>query len=436
MRKKKNSKDSSAFSRVIIVLSVLLAVSLFSLLYLYHSSSGGESVKEENRVRISFSWWGNDPRHVYTLKGIDLFEEKNPGIEVNPSYGVWDGFEYHNEVVMRSHTEADVMQINYAWLSTYSQDGEGYLDLSTLGDEIDLSQFSREDLDYGTMNGKLNALPIAYNMPVFFYNQDILDRYGLEAPGTWDELSEDAAVLSKDGIYLLGGVKKHIWLMLLAWYEQNSGKDSFAQDGTCLIDQQGFEDILDFYRKLLDEKVIMPVDEFGQQFVTQKQAGILCWISDVDRYCDPLDEKGISLTMGRNLSRADGGCTGWRLKPATMLAVSSITDQPEAAGKLLDYLLNDPDYAVLQGTEKGMPVSMVSRKAVEDSGSADRFEAEATDALIARQDQLETIIPQMENDAVISAFKEEADKYLYGREEKEICAGNIVREIREATAAK
>ena len=69
------------------------------------------------------------------------------------------------------------MQINYGWLSQYSPDGEGYYDLYQLSDYIDLSGYSQADLDFGTVNGKLNALPIAYNSTVTFYNKDIFDKY-------------------------------------------------------------------------------------------------------------------------------------------------------------------------------------------------------------------------------------------------------------------
>lgn len=434
MRKTKTDKESAAFLRLIIILLLLLAASCIILALQYVPGSRKPDISGESKTHISCSWWGNDPRHIYTLDGIDRFEKQNPEIKVTPSYGVWDGFEYHNEVVMRSHTEADVMQINYAWLSTFSPDGSGYYDLRKLDDVIDLSQFSEKDLAYGTMSGKLNALPIAYNMPAFFYNQDILDRYHLTVPESWDDLFEDARVLSEDGIYLLGGSKKHIWLMLLAWYRQTEGSDSFSADGTCLIDEKGFGKILDFYKSLLDEKVIMPINEFGQQFQSGTQAGILCWISDADRFCQPLDEKGISVTLGPSLSLEKDDLTGWLLKPATMLAVSSITDHPQEAGKLLNYFLNDPDFALLQGTEKGLPVSQSARSAVEESGEADVHEMAATEMMTAHLDEIRTIIPQMENDDIISAFKEEADRYLYGKAGKEECTAAIVRKIAEITA--
>ena len=37
-------------------------------------------------------------------------------------------------------------------------------------------------------NGKLNALPIAFNSYEFYYNALIWEKYNLEFPESWDDL--------------------------------------------------------------------------------------------------------------------------------------------------------------------------------------------------------------------------------------------------------
>ena len=34
--------------------------------------------ENQNRTEITFSWWGNDDRHAYTMDGIDIFCANNP----------------------------------------------------------------------------------------------------------------------------------------------------------------------------------------------------------------------------------------------------------------------------------------------------------------------------------------------------------------------
>lgn len=376
---------------------------------------------------ISFSWWGNDPRHLYTMAGVDLFMEKNPDINVNISYGIWNGYEDRNRVYMNSHTEPDVMQINYDWLSQYSEDGTGYYDLYQLKDNIDLSGYTEADLAFGEIDGKLNALPIAYNSAVVFYNKDLYDRYGLDVPKTWDDLFDAAEKMKGDGIYQLGAVKKHVFLMLAAYYEQTKGGPVFAADGTCQLDEDGMEYILNFYKRLIDEKVLLPIDEFDRsKLASGELAGSVFWISDISNYCTSIEEAGTPV-LGDYISVDENDePVGWYKKPATMYAISADTDHPESAAKLLDFLVNDPDMAVLQGTEKGIPVSSHALSAVREAGLLEGYSVEANDQMTDAGEALKTMVPAMEDETVIDAFKTGADTYLYDKADVSEAAGTIL----------
>lgn len=412
------------------ILTIAVIMAVYTGLLLQQTARDPMETAVSKRTQISYSWWGNDPRHEYTLKGIDLFEERNPDIRVRPEYGVWSGYEYKNRVAMLSHTEQDVMQINFSWMKEYSKDGSGYYDLRKLGDIIDLSQFTGKDLEYCSKDGKLNGLPFAWNMPVFIYNKDLYDQYGLDLPRTYDDLFKAADVMSKDGIYPVAAVSKQAWLLLLAWYEQDSGKAAFSEDGTCRITVSGWEDILKFYKELLDRKVMPPVDEFAHQFEGQTAAGTLVWISDVDRYSTAMEGQA-NIQVGANVTKDGEGFEGWHMKPASLVAVSAITDHPEEAAKLADFLVNDPDFALMQGTEKGVPVSRRSYGVLDAADEMNPYQKEATDMLTENQDQITLSVPEVEDDEVIGCFKDEADRYIYGLEDLGRCAQNLVKGIAE-----
>ena len=68
---KKNVKPNLLTIKLLIV-SVILATL---------TGCGSNTASEETEVnvakatsKIAFSWWGNDPRHLYTMEGVDLFE--------------------------------------------------------------------------------------------------------------------------------------------------------------------------------------------------------------------------------------------------------------------------------------------------------------------------------------------------------------------------
>lgn len=370
--------------------------------------------KETSKTEISFSWWGNDDRHAYTMDGVDLFQENNPDINVSYRYGEWAGFENKNRVWMKSRTQADVMQINYAWINTYSPTGEGYYDLYQLKDIIDLDSFDSRDLAYGEQNGKLNGIPIAFNTSTFWFNKNIFEKYNLEYPKTWDDFFAVAKVLSKDNIYVLGLPDKHLFLMMIAYYEQTVGKYVFNEDGTLAIDQSGIEYILKFYKRMIDEKVLIPIDKFDRmKFVDGTVAGSAFWISDADNYCCALEEAGGEAVVGSYPVAPNSKLSGLYMKPATMYAINSITEHPKQAAKLLNYLLTDKDMIKLQGTEKGVPACKDAVKILQKNEQLATYGYKANLEMENVKDKMNNMIPNMENTTAIEGFKSIADGYIY-----------------------
>lgn len=383
--------------------------------------------------KISFSWWGNDVRHMYTMDGVDRFMESHPGISVKTKYGIWSGFETRNQVWMESKTEADVMQINYSWLLQYSQDGDGYYDMYKLGDIIDLSVYSEDYLEYGIMDGKLNALPIAMNTPTVYYNETIYEKYGLDIPKTWDDLFNAAKVLSKDDIYVLGIAKKQAIIMMYSYYEQLTGKAAFDREGNFLLDYKDMEEILKFYKKLIDEKVLQPIDDFGKgSFVDGTISGTIIWVSDAGNYCTALEDGKGKPVLGSYPTMEDAKASGRYMKPATMYAISANTKHPEEAAKLVDYLVNDSGFALLQGTEKGVPVSSKAIETLKNKDALGTYEYEASKAMAEDAELMNVLYPAMENDNALEVFRNNVLDYLFDKRELEEVAKDICDGIKQA----
>lgn len=411
----------------VVVMSIACMVSILSGCVFQQKN---EIVDNTKQVKLRLSWWGNDDRHAYTMRGVDLFQEENPDIDVDYRYGEWSGYEKRNKVWMESHTEADVMQINYAWLSTYSTDGTGFYDLYELSDVIDLDNFSEEDLQFGEQDGKLNAIPIAFNTATIYYNQDIYDSYNVPMPTTWEDYFTAAKVMSKDDIYPIGMAKKQLFLFLISYYEQTTDKQMFSDSGELNADVEDIGYILDFYKQLLDEKVMPPVEQFSREkFVNGQIAGSMFWVSDAGSYCDKLDEKGVKVSIGEYPKQP--GCTlsGWYMKPATMYAISYETKNPEEAGRLLNYLLNSEEMAEQQKTEKGVPASRSAVSYLEANGYLESRESEANQKMLKERDRMSIMIPVMENEDVINAFKSGADDYIYDQVSREEAARMIYENI-------
>ncbi len=393
-----------------------------------------EVMRSGKQIKLEFSWWGNDERHAYTLQGVDLFQSQNPDIDVDCRYGDWSGFEKRTKVWMESHNEPDVMQINYAWLSDYSADGNGYYDLYQLADIIDLNNFKEEDLQFGVRNGKLNAIPIAFNTATIYYNQDIYDKYHLELPETWDDFFDAAKVMRQDNVYPIGMAKKQLVLFLTAYYEQTTGKALFNQDGTLNAGEEEIAYILDFYKRLLDEKVLLPIDRFSKEkFTNGEIAGSMFWASDAGMYCEGLDARDVSVVIGDYPKLQGSVRSGWYIKPATMYAISDVTKNPKEAGMLLNFLLNSEEMAEYQKTEKGVPISASAVNYLKEKGYLNSRETEANDKMLKERNQMDVMLPVMENENVINTFKSEADDYIYDKVSLEEAAKKIYQNIKQLT---
>lgn len=392
----------------------MLAMSAAAVICL-SSCSGETEIKLAGQpCEIYFSWWGKDIRHSYTIDAIRYFENQNPDIDVIPEYNEWTGFERRMAIELSSRTEADVMQINYDWLYKYSADGQGFYDLNELSDYIRLENFSEEALAFGTVGGKLNGIPTALNAQTMFYNKTIYDKYGLELPKTWDDLFKASEAMSADGIYPMELNLKQLWLSSVAYEEQLSGIEFADENGRLNFTRENIADMLLFYKSLVDGKVTKPVEELDKNdFINGKSAGTMYWISDAEYYCVPAQENGYTIVAGDYLTMDNAKLTGWYAKPTALYAIKRDTENPEAAAKLLDFLVSSEETASVQGLEKGVPISRSALEVLEANDMLEGIQYEANERLVQNSGKISCINPALENSELIDAFKSAFDEIYY-----------------------
>lgn len=412
------------------VFSRILALTGSMAILASSSCSSKTVVTQQNKqIQINLSWWGTDARNRYTIQAVQLFEEKHPDIKVNCSYSEWSGYEERSKIQMRSNTEADVMQINFSWLSQYSEDGEGYYDINELKN-FDLSNFSDEFLEYGIKNDRLNAVPIAMNAETVYINQDIYDRYGLDTPRTWDDLFNAAKVMKKDGIYPMSGASKSIWLYLISHTEQVCGK-KIIENNKLNFTTEDFQNMIEFYRQLVDESVIPQLEYYdNKELAKETYAGSIAWVSDATNYFGTMIEEGKNIITS-DYTTLDGNNIGegWYAKPATMYAVSKNTEHPEEAGLLLDFLMNSPEMAELQGVEKGIPLSNIAKKTLEKNYQLYGIQYEASQKM--DECQLAELSPVLENNDFIDDFFAACNDVLYEKATSEDSANAFYIKAKE-----
>ena len=374
----------------------------------------------ERPDKITFAWWGSEMRSDYTMEGIEIFEKDNDNISIRPYSNEFTGYKENLDALMMSGNEYDVLQINSAWLDEYSPDGEGFYDLNELSDTIRLSNFSEAELEYGTRNGKLNAIPISLNAMTFYYNERILADNGLTVPKTWDDLFACADVLEPTGVLLFDASQKNQWITLVAHEEQITGKKAFGE-----FDAENVKSMFEFEAQLINEGVFSREDNNKEKFLDKKSAGVIRWVSDAQFYVVPLEDRGGTVTVGDYICEPDCKRLGWYVKPTCLYAISRSVKHPEQAAKLVDFLLNSEKMARLQGTEKGVPLSKSALETLDVSNMLTGVSYEASMKITDRQD-MELMAPELEDTARIEDFFRLFDLWYYGQTELDEAAETFV----------
>ncbi len=388
----------------------------------------------ESKKQISLAWWGNDARVAYTMDGVSIFEQLNPDINVKCKYGVWAGYSKRQNIYMLSHDEPDVMQVNFDWIKTYSPDGKGFYDMYKLTDYIDLSNFTSADLNYGTVEGRLNAIPIALNTHCVFINKDIYDKYGIDIPKKWDDYFEAAKVMSKDEVYPISMGDKQMFFFVLAYFEQTTGREACDDDGNLVLTVDDLKIMLDFYKRLHKEKVLMPIQtsDFAS-FANGRSAATMRWISGAQTMFDGLFNEHVNIVPAP-FPTVDGSMDDvrkleWYVKPATLYAISSRTEHQKEAAKLVDFLLNSPEMAKLQKTEKGIPISKTARETLEQEGDLNNIDYVAAEQMFKYGDKLKLMDPILEKEDVFLNFFNGAAYYIYDEKPLDETAEEIYNKI-------
>ncbi len=393
---------------------LFLAAAVSAVFVLSGCGSKPVITSKDEQTEITLSWWGNDERNEYTLEAVKIFERLHPDIKVNCNYSEWSGYQARFNVQMASNTEADVMQINYAWVQQFSPEGDGFYDLNQLSNTVDLTNFTEDELNYGMKNGRLNAVPIALNTQTVYINKTVYDKYGLSTPKTWDDIFAAAKVMNGEA-YPISMTSKSSWFYIVSYAEQVTGKQFMTLDGKLNFTADDIRIMLDFYKQLINEKVMPQVEYFDRLNIDSGQyGGCVAWLSDASGYCGTAEENGFEYIV-EDYPVTDGKELSWYAKPATMYAISRNTSYPEESAILLDFLLNSPEMAELQGIEKGIPLSDSAQEYLSENDMLTGLQYDAFLKMTDYSDSLSVISPYFENTDLIDEFRDGCNSVLYDK---------------------
>ena len=174
------------------------------------AAASGSASAANGDVTIRMTWWGGQTRHDLTQKVLDKYTELNPHVHFETTPSGWDGYFEKLATDTATGGMADIVQMDYMYISTYAKNGS-LADLSSFASDgtLDISNVDDALADAGTIDGKMVGIPLSTSLVSFIYNPAVLEEAGVEAPKngwTWDDfVSICKTVKEKTGKYGFGG---------------------------------------------------------------------------------------------------------------------------------------------------------------------------------------------------------------------------------------
>ena len=342
-------------------------------------------------VTLTMSWWGGESRHNAYQEALKAFSAEHTTITVNPTFAAWSGWEDTMSTKFAGGVAEDVCQINWNWLYNYSGNGQTFLDLNSVTDYLDMSQWDDAKLGACNVANAQQCVPISMTGRIFYWNMTTFNKAGItEVPKTLDDLMAAGKAFQEklgDDYYPLHLGAYDRMILMVFYLESKYGKD-WADPTTSTLNYTADEiaEGIDFIKSLVEGHVIMPLPTYygangdgathqSNEWITGKIVSIFEWDSAASKYQDALDEENKpGFTVGEEIKFGD--YNGGFSKVSMGMAITKTCKNPAEAATLIEYLWNG-DGAAIMGSECGVPASKAGLATAQAAGKINELVAEA-----------------------------------------------------------
>ena len=363
------------------------------------AASADESLAlSDGPVSMTISWWGGDSRHAAYQDAIKEFQAEHSNITIEPTFAAWSGWEEKMAAAFIAGNAQDVCQINWNWLYNYSADGSKFVDLNTVSNFLDLTQWDESAMNACYVANAQQCVPVSMTGRIFFWNMTTFNKAGItEVPKTLDDLKAAGKAfqekLGNDYYPMHLGAYDRMILMVF-YLESKYGKD-WADPTTSTLNYSEDEiaEGLNFIKSLVDDHVMMNLKDYysansdtathqSNEWITGKIAGIFEWDSAASKYASALDDDNKDgFTVGEEIKFGD--FNGGFSKVSMGLAITKTSQYVAESATLINFLLNEEKGASIMGSECGIPASKAGLAAAQAAGAVKDLVADANSKVMA-----------------------------------------------------
>jgi oligogalacturonide transport system substrate-binding protein len=393
-------------------------------------------------TNLRFCWWGGDTRHKPTLAAIKLFEDANPGVKIKGEYMGFDGYQERLTTQLSGGNEPDIMQINWAWISTmFSKNGDGFYDLNQAKSVLKLQEWGTS-LSSGIWKGKLNAVPVSFSGRIFVWQKQMFDKAGVAIPKTWDELfAAGAAFKTKlgDDYYPIDGQIYDMVTMTQSFMFQKTGKQLIdpATPKVMYTKAEALE-FMQTFKKLTDSHAAVMLKlrysittpeglvEQQQEWVLGKWAGNIVWDSRFGAIKSSLP-KSANLVVGDFLTMKGAKAYGIFGRPSQMFAVSKKSKSPLVAAKFINFMMTDPKAILTLGDSRGIPLTKTGASVLEKAGKINEMSRKALEVYNKRKIDMPSAY--FEHAKIQTLVRSICEEYALGKTDQNKAAERLISEV-------
>jgi raffinose/stachyose/melibiose transport system substrate-binding protein len=203
----------------------------------------------------TLSLWHNHPEWKERVAAIlHRFEAANPSIRIDLQEMPVPAYVPRMDTALAAGQAPDIIVLR-AGGDVAAAAKAGYI--TDLTGKLDVSSLTPAALDASQIGGRLFGVPILGKYTVaLFYNRDILDKYGLGPPSTWDELAAACRTLKAKGVAA----------MICPAQDVSIPGFTYTLLASAVLGQDGFAALRKGQRKLTDPDLLKAAAFFKDMF--------------------------------------------------------------------------------------------------------------------------------------------------------------------------
>lgn len=217
------------------------------------SNGNGEELEGEITFWHSFT---QGPRMETIQAAADAFMKENPKVKINIETFSWSDFYTKWTTGLASGNVPD-MSSALSVQVVEMIDADAILPMDHLIDSIGRDRFHEKALTEMTAeDGSCYGVPLYSNTEAMWYRKDLLEKYNLEVPETWDELYETAKIITEGENGAVYGAAMPMGsndMMATRWlhlYVRSAGETLITEDGKANLTSPTAIDGIKYWVKL------------------------------------------------------------------------------------------------------------------------------------------------------------------------------------------